>query len=85
MINKIVLTDEDLGDELDKYVGLTINLLLKTGYECSVREEETGIIVISFDYDRCHDFGNPLPVWLTAEQIEYLDSYKKEFTLDGDE
>lgn len=48
-----------------------IIVLINSGYICTVREDEVGIIVIDYEHDD-QSFGYPYPYWLTPEQVESI-------------
>lgn len=70
--NTIVMTNEEFGTNLYTELGRLLMILFKAGYVCVVREEETGIVRIDFNYDVFNHFGNPIPVWLTEDEMYNL-------------
>lgn len=71
-INSITFTRNELGDRLYEYVGKQIELLLESGYQCKVWNDERGlgIICIEYDYDNGELTSNNL-VWIDEEK-EYV-------------
>lgn len=72
-VNELVICSEDFENEeqFKRRIADAIALLLDSGYICTVREDEVGIIVIEYDYnDRA--YGSPYPYWLTPEQVESI-------------
>ena len=72
-VNELVLCTEDYENEneFQSKLAEAIMLLLGTGYICTVREDDVGIIVIEYDYDDSA-YGSPYPYWLTPEQAESI-------------
>ena len=65
-VHSLVFTEENCGDKLWKMVGEQIRLLCQADYVMTVKEEETGIVIIEYQHaDR--SFGLPYPYWLTEE------------------
>ena len=48
-----------------------IIVLINSGYICTVREDEVGIITIDYEHAD-QSFGCPYPYWLTPEQWESI-------------
>lgn len=48
-----------------------IIVLINSGYICTVREDEVGIIAIDYEHAD-QSFGYPYPYWLTLEQCESI-------------
>ena len=84
-INEIVLTENDYNKDrnaLFDAVAKQINILLSSGYICTVRAEESSVIIIDFEHDENIDpWGAPNPIWLTEEEIssyyELVKNYKE--------
>lgn len=72
--NEIVLEKHTLPitqEEFDLRVAEQIKLLIKSGYQVLVREEEENIVVLEFNEDNfTRDLGNPRCRWLTDEEYE---------------
>lgn len=70
--NSLVLCDKDLDgiDTLENALQRALTLLMDAGYECIVRREEIGIIVIEYNNDRSKNFGTPTAYWLSEEDEE---------------
>lgn len=75
--NNITLTSEECGDDLWHEVANLLQLLCKAGYECAVREEERGIVVIDFDYDRFKNYGNNTIAWLDEDEKWTIDQNRE--------
>lgn len=80
---QIVFTEEEFGDRLWKAVSEQLKLLAEARYVCVVKEEEHGIVVIQFQYDR-QEFGEAYPYWLYPEEEEMV-VYKGEEGQCGEE
>lgn len=86
--NEVVLTVEKFGENIWKYLSILIKILLKANYECEVQEEEEGIIVIRYNYNRNLGFGNATLAWITPEVREFfksLNSVESNDTIDDAE
>lgn len=68
-VNSIVLTREDHGDKLFEIMGKTLEILLKSGYQCQVYADEPGlgIYVINYDYKNGELTNNELR-WIDTEK-----------------
>ncbi len=65
-------------DEWRAKVGETIMNLFDLGYQVIAREEETGIVVIEFDWDTSHSFGCYFPEWLDEDEYDLIMTKRKE-------
>lgn len=54
-----------------------LQLLCKARYECAIREEERGIVIIDFDYDRSKNYGNNTIGWLDEDEKRMIDLNRK--------
>lgn len=75
-VNQIVIMRDECNSE-EEYRNKIVNtvlLLLSCNYDMVVRTELDEKQQVIFDYDSCEqmEYGNPIPVWLTPEQIEKL-------------
>ena len=65
----LILTETEFGDSLYEEISNIVRVLLKAGYVCVIDEEDTGIIKIDYNYSFYKHFGNPIPAWLTEDEI----------------
>ena len=79
--NEIVLCRDEFGDNLWNVVGQQLSILTKAGNICVVYDDDVDIIVIQYEHDDTHIFGDSMgawgvcnPVWLTCEEIEKVES-----------
>ena len=72
-VNELVICKKEFESE-DKFKSRlrdAIIVLVNSGYICTVREDEAGIIAI--DYEHADQrYGSPYPYWLTPEQWESI-------------
>lgn len=80
---RIVFAEEEFGDRLWQAVTEQLKLLAEARYICVVKEEEHGIVVIQFQYDR-PEWGCAYPYWLYPEEEETV-VYKGEEEQCGEE
>ena len=52
-----------------------IHILTNNGYICTVRADETDIIVIEYGYDSS-EYGGKYPVWLDEYETDLVDNYR---------
>ena len=72
--NEIVLTRSTWGDKLFQKVGEVLEILLKEQQICTVRDDDTGIIIIRHEHDENHDaWGCDNPYWITDEEYEIIE------------
>lgn len=71
LFNEIVLTRDNF-ENLEEAIGQTVSFLLKAGYECKVYEDDTDIVVITYNFAERLNYGSPVLRWLTAEEDEKL-------------
>lgn len=74
-VNSLVICKEDYNKDEEKFrkaVSDALMVLLNNGYECTVRYDEPafGIIAFDYDYDREKGYGNPVPYWLTDDEVD---------------
>ena len=77
-VNELVFTEDCFKDDLWYEIGCQISLLLKAGYEVAIRQEETGIVAIDYDYDRDLGFGNNHIQWIDDEEWYDIIASRKE-------
>ena len=72
-VNELVICKKEFENETEykKRLSDAIAILLDSGYICTIREEEVGVIVIEYDHDDSA-YGSPYPYWLTPEQAESI-------------
>ena len=76
-VNEIVFTDDPYDHDLDAMwadIGKTLHVLIKLGYQASVRDDDCNIIVIQFESDN-PEFGTPRIRWLNDDQYYSFMSY----------
>ena len=73
-VNQLVVCKDDYKntEEFYKAIQDVLMVILNNRYECTVRYEEPGIgiVVFEYDYDRENGFGNPLPYWLSPDEVD---------------
>lgn len=58
-------------------IGKVLEILMKNGYNCSIKYEDLGIYSIGFDYSEEEIADNSL-YWLDAEEADLIDKKRKE-------
>lgn len=77
-VDQIVLTKENQKDDIAKKLGDLVLLLLSENEEVSIREEETGIYVISHAHDNSIDhWGGPTNMWLNEDEVELVEACRE--------
>ena len=64
--------DYDSSKEMWTDIGLVISVLLKTGYEVKVTEEEAGVTILEYCYNPLTGYESPRFVAISEEEEEYL-------------
>ena len=52
-----------------------LQILTSQGYVCTVRDDDTDIIVVEYDYDN-YEYGGLHPIWCNDDEVDLLDNYR---------
>lgn len=85
-VNQIVFSRDTHGDNLWSVVAQQLEILMKNDEICTVYDDDTDIIVISFEHNERKEFwGCTNPYWLTPEEVEWIERLRSEKELENKE
>ena len=78
-------------DKMYEDISKFLQIVLKNENICTIYQEDFGIVVINYEHDDYHSnnvYGCSQPIWLTADEQDYIDDYRStknnSYVIEGD-